>query len=232
MNYEAQHRPRGPPTGLAPVTNSAGPYRHPFGKHKGKTLHEIQESDPQYLTWLRAIYMAQTSEELQSALAQHDTSTPSSLHDEAPKITRPRDTTTNHPPNTAQNSSPRGDSKAVKGEHILPFGVHCGKKLSEVPEIYISNLRTRIASGTFTPKPDLLVALQNHKPTQSPINTKPTKWIPPDYEAADSFQVLCRFEELWIAHWDAKKYFGLTNEHVAMLPLADGSTRMKPRYWL
>ena len=33
-------------------TNDLGKTKIPFGKHKGKTIEHVQESDPNYLQWL------------------------------------------------------------------------------------------------------------------------------------------------------------------------------------
>ncbi|KAH7400362.1 hypothetical protein BKA64DRAFT_671710 [Cadophora sp. MPI-SDFR-AT-0126] len=83
MDSESQKTLPGPMRGYSPFKPPTTQYQQPFGKHKGKTLREIEASDPRYMYWLHTSDMAQTSRELQIALAQHEAANTSSRPSES-----------------------------------------------------------------------------------------------------------------------------------------------------
>ncbi|KAI9048278.1 hypothetical protein LZ554_008073 [Drepanopeziza brunnea f. sp. 'monogermtubi'] len=210
------------PSGLASEPSSPGypaVYRHTFGKHKHKTLQEIEACDPPYIEWLRGSFMAKNSEDLQKALQAHDAAkvprSPASL----PQMTGSR-----APPASQQSAAgnkrktpPQSDEQPRK-KYVLDFGLNRGRALSDVPDEYVENLRERIRSGAFTPKPALVAALEDHKPSKAAF--KPT-WTPPVLSHAPSVFQDEVFGDLWIRYVDAQRFFGLNSDHFAVLPSAD-----------
>ncbi|KAJ5038700.1 uncharacterized protein L3040_006380 [Drepanopeziza brunnea f. sp. 'multigermtubi'] len=210
------------PSGLASEPSSpayAAVYRHTFGKHKHKTLQEIEACDLPYIEWLRGSYMAKNSRDLQKALQAYDAAkvprSPASL----PHMTESQASPASQKSaaGNKRKMPPQSDEQPRK-KYVLDFGLNRGRALSDVPDEYVENLRERIRSGTFTPKPALVAALKDHKPSKAAF--KPT-WTPPELSQASPVFQDDTFGDLWIGYVDAQRFFGLNSDHFVLLPYAD-----------
>jgi uncharacterized protein (DUF3820 family) len=181
-----------------------GPYVLDFGKHRGKTLEQVEREAPSYIAWLIRENVGRSRPDLQEALDLHKSSC-----------------------QEASSSSPTasgGGSSRAGSDYVMPFGKHMGKKLSTLPPSYLDWLSDSISSGGFPTHPELKTALQSigisHAPSITSLNPH---WTAPSIHLAPSdFYDWMSQEPLWITDSDARKYFEVGRELFAELPRAYG----------
>lgn len=119
--------------------------------------------------------------------------------------------------------------------YVLPFGIHKGRRLSEVPPKYVSWLKDNIDIIPNLSNPALRAALlELSKIPSKAVKEVPKKpaWIPPSLRSAPyRFVDDWKGELIWIASSDAKKFFGMDTKILSQVPAVNNRARRK-RYWL
>lgn len=144
-----------------------GPYVLDFGKHRGKTLEQVEREAPSYIAWLIREDVGRSRPHLQEALDLYKSSR-----------------------QEASSSSPTasgGGSSSAGSDYVMPFGKHMGKKLSTLPPSYLDWLSDSISSDGLPTHPKLKTALQSIGISNAPsIPSLNPHWTAPSIHLAPS----------------------------------------------